>query len=191
MADPAECTIKVMCRFRPLNSSEVTRGDKYIPKFQGEETVVIGGKPYMFDRVFQSNTTQEQVYNACAQKIVKDVLDGYNGTIFAYGQTSSGKTHTMEGNLHDTDAMGIIPRIVQDIFNYIYSMDENLEFHIKVSYFEIYLDKIRDLWMCPRPICQCMKTKTEYPTSRAALRDLSAAQRRSWIQLMKANQTDM
>lgn len=42
MADPAECTIKVMCRFRPLNSSEVVRGDKYIPKFQGEETVVIG-----------------------------------------------------------------------------------------------------------------------------------------------------
>uniref|UniRef100_A0A668A1T5 Kinesin-like protein n=1 Tax=Myripristis murdjan TaxID=586833 RepID=A0A668A1T5_9TELE len=145
MADPAECTIKVMCRFRPLNSSEVTRGDKYIPKFQGDETVVIGGKPYMFDRVFQSNTTQEQVYNACAQKIVKDVLEGYNGTIFAYGQTSSGKTHTMEGNLHDTESMGIIPRIVQDIFNYIYSMDENLEFHIKVSYFEIYLDKIRDL----------------------------------------------
>uniref|UniRef100_A0A8C9ZG53 Kinesin-like protein n=1 Tax=Sander lucioperca TaxID=283035 RepID=A0A8C9ZG53_SANLU len=145
MADPAECTIKVMCRFRPLNNSEVVRGDKYIPKFQGEENVVIGGKPYMFDRVFQSNTTQEQVYNACAQKIVKDVLEGYNGTIFAYGQTSSGKTHTMEGNLHDTDAMGIIPRIVQDIFNYIYSMDENLEFHIKVSYFEIYLDKIRDL----------------------------------------------
>ncbi|XP_056911874.1 kinesin-1 heavy chain isoform X2 [Takifugu flavidus] len=145
MADPAECTIKVMCRFRPLNSSEVTRGDRYIPKFQGEDTIVIGGKPYMFDRVLQPNTSQEQVYNTCAQRIVKDVLDGYNGTIFAYGQTSSGKTHTMEGNLHDTDSMGIIPRIVQDIFNYIYSMDENLEFHIKVSYFEIYLDKIRDL----------------------------------------------
>uniref|UniRef100_W5KEJ4 Kinesin-like protein n=1 Tax=Astyanax mexicanus TaxID=7994 RepID=W5KEJ4_ASTMX len=145
MADPAECTIKVMCRFRPLNKSEVERGDKYIPRFQGEDTVVISSKPYVFDRVLQSNTTQEQVYNTCAQKIVKDVLDGYNGTIFAYGQTSSGKTHTMEGNLHDTDSMGIIPRIVQDIFNYIYSMDENLEFHIKVSYFEIYLDKIRDL----------------------------------------------
>uniref|UniRef100_A0A671NCM0 Kinesin-like protein n=1 Tax=Sinocyclocheilus anshuiensis TaxID=1608454 RepID=A0A671NCM0_9TELE len=145
MADPAECTIKVMCRFRPLNSSEVTRGDKYIARFQGEDSIVIGGKPYVFDRVFQSNTTQEQVYTACAQQIVKDVLGGYNGTIFAYGQTSSGKTHTMEGNLHDTDAMGIIPRIVQDIFNYIYSMDENLEFHIKVSYYEIYLDKIRDL----------------------------------------------
>uniref|UniRef100_A0A9J7XAU4 Kinesin-like protein n=1 Tax=Cyprinus carpio carpio TaxID=630221 RepID=A0A9J7XAU4_CYPCA len=133
MADPAECTIKVMCRFRPLNGSEVMRGDKYIPKFQGDDNVVVGGKPYVFDRVFQSNTTQEQVYNACAQKIVKDVLEGYNGTIFAYGQTSSGKTHTMEGNLHDPDGMGIIPRIVQDIFNYIYSMDENLEFHIKCN----------------------------------------------------------
>uniref|UniRef100_A0A8C5U1Q2 Kinesin-like protein n=1 Tax=Malurus cyaneus samueli TaxID=2593467 RepID=A0A8C5U1Q2_9PASS len=131
MADPAECNIKVMCRFRPLNESEVARGDKYIAKFQGEDTVVIASKPYIFDRVFQSNTSQEQVYNDCAKKIVKDVLEGYNGTIFAYGQTSSGKTHTMEGKLHDPDGMGIIPRIVQDIFNYIYSMDENLEFHIK------------------------------------------------------------
>uniref|UniRef100_A0AAQ5ZF13 Kinesin-like protein n=1 Tax=Amphiprion ocellaris TaxID=80972 RepID=A0AAQ5ZF13_AMPOC len=145
MADPAECTIKVVCRFRPLNSAEVARGDQYIPKFKGEDCVVIAEKPYYFDRVFQSNTTQVQFYNAVAQKIVKDVLDGYNGTIFAYGQTSSGKTHTMEGKLHDPDMMGIIPRIVQDIFNYIYSMDENLEFHIKVSYFEIYLDKIKDL----------------------------------------------
>uniref|UniRef100_A0A8B9LD39 Kinesin-like protein n=1 Tax=Astyanax mexicanus TaxID=7994 RepID=A0A8B9LD39_ASTMX len=100
------------------------------------------GKPYMFDRVFQSNTSQEQVYNACAQKIVKDVLEGYNGTIFAYGQTSSGKTHTMEGNLHDPDGMGIIPRIVQDIFNYIYSMDENLEFHIKTN-LSVHEDKNR------------------------------------------------
>lgn len=78
--------------------------------------------------------------------------------------------HVLKGKLHDPEMMGIIPRIVQDIFNYIYSMDENLEFHIKVcswavrqaqmiksgkvslrtfvlqvSYFEIYLDKIRDL----------------------------------------------
>ncbi|XP_054579462.1 kinesin heavy chain [Eptesicus fuscus] len=146
MADPAECSIKVMCRFRPLNEAEILRGDKFIPKFKGEETVVIGqGKPYVFDRVLPPSTTQEQVYSACAKQIVKDVLEGYNGTIFAYGQTSSGKTHTMEGKLHDPQLMGIIPRIAHDIFDHIYSMDENLEFHIKVSYFEIYLDKIRDL----------------------------------------------
>uniref|UniRef100_A0A8C2DLF3 Kinesin-like protein n=1 Tax=Cyprinus carpio TaxID=7962 RepID=A0A8C2DLF3_CYPCA len=144
MVDAAECCVKVMCRFRPLNESEITRGDKYIPKFK-EDTVVISGKPYIFDRVFPPNTTQEQVYDTCAKQIVKDVLDGYNGTIFAYGQTSSGKTHTMEGQLHNSQLKGIIPRIAQDIFDHIYSMDENLEFHIKVSYFEIYMDKIRDL----------------------------------------------
>ncbi|KAM4609395.1 kinesin heavy chain [Polymixia lowei] len=145
MVDAAECGVKVMCRFRPLNQSELNRGDKYIPKFKGEDTVVITGKPYVFDRVLPPNTDQEQVYDTCAKQIVKDVLGGYNGTIFAYGQTSSGKTHTMEGKLHDIQLMGIIPRIARDIFDHIYSMDENLEFHIKVSYFEIYLDKIRDL----------------------------------------------
>lgn len=55
MADPAECTIKVMCRFRPLNSSEVTRGDRYIAKFPGEDTIVIGVSyltaSYLFDLV--------------------------------------------------------------------------------------------------------------------------------------------
>lgn len=152
-----------MCRFRPLNESEVNRGDKYVAKFQGEDTVVIASKPYAFDRVFQSSTSQEQVYNDCAKKIVKDVLEGYNGTIFAYGQTSSGKTHTMEGKLHDPEGMGIIPRIVQDIFNYIYSMDENLEFHIKVSYFEIYLDKIRDLLDVSKTNLSVHEDKTEFP----------------------------
>uniref|UniRef100_A0A8C9WI75 Kinesin-like protein n=1 Tax=Scleropages formosus TaxID=113540 RepID=A0A8C9WI75_SCLFO len=145
MADAAECGIRVMCRFRPLNEAEVSRGDRFIPQFKEEDTVVVTGKPYVFDRVLTPNTTQEQVYNACAKQIVRDVLAGYNGTIFAYGQTSSGKTHTMEGKLHDPELMGIIPRIAHDIFDHIYSMDENLEFHIKVSYFEIYLDKIRDL----------------------------------------------
>ncbi|XP_070813852.1 kinesin heavy chain-like [Chaetodon trifascialis] len=145
MMDASECGVRVMCRFRPLNEAEITRGDKYIPKFKEDDTVVITGKPYVFDRVLPPNTSQEQVYNQCAKQIVKDVLGGYNGTIFAYGQTSSGKTHTMEGKLHDTQLMGIIPRISHDIFDHIYSMDENLEFHIKVSYFEIYLDKIRDL----------------------------------------------
>ncbi|KAM7407996.1 hypothetical protein PAMA_003637 [Pampus argenteus] len=121
------CGVKVMCRFRPLNDAERSRGDKYIPKFTGEDT----GKPYVFDRVLPSITEQLQVYDTCAKQIVKDVLGGYNGTIFAYGQTSSGKTHTMEGKLHDPQLMGIIPRIATDIFDHIYSMDENLEFHIK------------------------------------------------------------
>lgn len=103
------------------------------------------GKVYLFDKVFKPNATQEKVYNEAAKSIVSDVLAGYNGTIFAYGQTSSGKTHTMEGVIGDPGKQGIIPRIVNDIFNHIYSMEANLEFHIKVSYYEIYMDKIRDL----------------------------------------------
>ncbi|XP_039255944.2 kinesin heavy chain-like isoform X1 [Styela clava] len=146
-ASSAECSIKVMCRFRPLNPSEKTRGDQFLAKFPSAEQVTFGSpsRTYTFDKVFNETTSQEQVYLAGAKPIVKDVLEGYNGTIFAYGQTSSGKTHTMEGILHDESLQGIIPRIVEDIFNHIYTMDENLEFHIKVSYFEIYLDKIRDL----------------------------------------------
>lgn len=136
-----------MCRFRPLNESEEKSGSKVVVKFPNdtEDTVIIGGKVYVFDKVFKPDCTQLQVYTATAKEIVEDVLSGYNGTIFAYGQTSSGKTHTMEGVLVNDKLHGIIPRIVQDIFNHIYSMDSSLEFQIKVSYFEIYLDKIRDL----------------------------------------------
>uniref|UniRef100_A0A0A9X3R0 Kinesin-like protein n=3 Tax=Lygus hesperus TaxID=30085 RepID=A0A0A9X3R0_LYGHE len=144
----AEDSIRVVCRFRPLNDSEEKAGSKFIVKFPsgGEENCIsIGGKVYLFDKVFKPNASQEKVYNEAAKSIVSDVLCGYNGTIFAYGQTSSGKTHTMEGVIGDQNKQGIIPRIVNDIFNHIYAMEENLEFHIKVSYFEIYMDKIRDL----------------------------------------------
>ncbi|OUC39596.1 kinesin motor domain protein [Trichinella nativa] len=140
-------SIKVFCRFRPLNESEEKSSSKFIPKFPPgtNDCVNLGGKVYSFDRVFKPNISQEEVYLASAYPIVKDVLSGYNGTIFAYGQTSSGKTFTMEGVIGDPDYQGIIPRIVSDIFNHIYSMEENLEFHIKISYFEIYMDRIRDL----------------------------------------------
>ena len=69
----------------------------------------------------------------------------------------------MEGVINDPTMQGIIPRIVNDIFNHIYSMEENLEFHIKVSYFEIYLDKVRDLldrkfkiFLVVKPLKNCL-----------------------------------
>ena len=85
------------------------------------------------------------MYDATAKNIVVDVLNGFNGTGFAYGQTSSGKTHTMEGVLDDPNLQGMIPRIVNGIFDHIYNTAGNVEFHIKVSYMEIYLEKIKDL----------------------------------------------
>lgn len=131
-----ECNIKVVCRFRPLNDTEERAGSKFVPKFSSgsEDALTIGKNVYMFDKVFKPNASQEKVYVESARPIVKDVLSGFNGTIFAYGQTSSGKTHTMEGVLGDPSLQGIIPRIVNDIFNFIYSIDENIEFHIKVRH---------------------------------------------------------
>ncbi|KAK6101470.1 Kinesin motor domain family protein [Brugia pahangi] len=145
--NPAECGIQVFCRVRPLNSMEEKGDSKFVPKFSSDsqEAISVAGKVYVFDKVFKPTSTQEEVYMGAAYHIVQDVLSGYNGTVFAYGQTSSGKTHTMEGVFGDSDMQGIIPRIVQDIFNHIYNMDVDLEFHIKVSYFEIYNEKIRDL----------------------------------------------
>jgi kinesin family protein 5 len=145
--NPSECNIKVVARFRPLNPAEERSGSQNIVSFPpgSRDSVNIRGKTYLFDRVFGPSASQAQVYEEAAKPIVKDVLSGYNGTIFAYGQTSSGKTHTMEGAIGDESLEGIIPRIVNDIFQYIFTMEEKVEFHIKVSYFEIYMDKIKDL----------------------------------------------
>jgi len=86
------------------------------------------------------------VYDAAAKPIIDSVLEGFNGTIFAYGQTSSGKTHTMQGpNIDDVDMQGIIPRMVRTVFNRIETASEIIEFTVKVSMIEIYMEKIKDL----------------------------------------------
>ena len=73
-------------------------------------------------------------------------MDGYNGTIFAYGQTSSGKTFTMTGpDVSDVENQGIIPRMVRTIFNRIETASENIEFTVKISMSEIYNERIKDL----------------------------------------------
>lgn len=136
--------LRVICRFRPLNKKEKARNDEYLPSFT-HDSVTLSGKTYNFDRAFGSNTPQKDMYEGAAQPVVKEVLNGFNGTIFAYGQTGSGKTHSMDGELHDPEMRGIIPRIIDEMFYQIGQMDENLEMLIKVSYVEIYMEKIQDL----------------------------------------------
>ena len=73
-------------------------------------------------------------------------MNGFNATIFAYGQTSSGKTFTMEGPSIDSyENKGIIPRMMDHVFESILNANENLEFTVKVSFLEIYNEKIQDL----------------------------------------------
>jgi len=85
------------------------------------------------------------VFEDSATPLVNDVLAGYNATIFAYGQTGTGKTYTMEGDIVDEVKKGIIPRSVQKLFEGVQEADENIEFTFMVSYIEIYMEKIRDL----------------------------------------------
>lgn len=71
-SDPAaEDSIKVVCRFRPLNDAEEKAGSKFIAKFTDENCIAIGGKVYVFDKVFKPNATQEKVYDDAAKSIVK------------------------------------------------------------------------------------------------------------------------
>ena len=124
-------TVRVCARFRPPNKIEIEQGSydviEYKPegtsiKFQGGDEC--GTHTFNFDRVFKTDVTQAEVFEYGALPIIKDVLDGYNGTIFAYGQTGSGKTHTMEGPSHeDPDRCGIIPRMIFAIFDGIANGD--------------------------------------------------------------------
>lgn len=92
------------------------------------------------------NSTQKQVYDVAAKPIIDSVLEGFNGTIFAYGQTSSGKTHTMTGSsIENVELQGIIPRMVRTVFNRIDTASDAVEFSVKVSMIEIYMERIRDL----------------------------------------------
>ncbi|KAF9532998.1 kinesin heavy chain [Crepidotus variabilis] len=152
----ASTNIKVVCRFRPVNSIEQREGGEIVVSFaENLQTVSVRSAATMsgpekdgftFDRVFPMGTQQHEVFDYGVKDIVKDVLDGYNGTVFAYGQTGSGKTFTMMGADIDNDELkGIIPRITEQIFQSIVESESHLEYLVKVSYMEIYLERIRDL----------------------------------------------
>ncbi|KAJ3870016.1 kinesin heavy chain [Lentinula novae-zelandiae] len=145
--------IKVVCRFRPPNSIEQREGGENVVAFNDDLTTVQlrslqsstgpDRDGFTFDRVFPMGTQQQEVFDYGVKDIVKDVINGYNGTVFAYGQTGSGKTFTMMGADIDSDELkGIIPRITEQIFQSIVESDAHLEYMVKVSYMEIYLEKI-------------------------------------------------
>ena len=96
---------------------------------------------YSFDHVFDPKTNNYEVFNTVARPIIDSSVSGFNGTIFAYGQTSSGKTYTMMGNQHEP---GIIPQIIQYIFEAVNKV-QGREFLLRASYIEIYNEKVNDL----------------------------------------------
>ncbi|XP_050265629.1 kinesin-like protein KIN-7N isoform X2 [Quercus robur] len=139
--------ICVAVRVRPSVSSESFNGaywnveDNRISLHRLHGTP-ISGLSYTFDHVFDESSTNARVYELLTKDIIHAAVDGFNGTAFAYGQTSSGKTFTMNGS--ETDA-GIINRAVKDVFAKI-QMISDREFLIRVSYMEIYNEEINDLF---------------------------------------------
>ena len=101
---------------------------------------------FTYDSVYGPDSTQRQVYDEGAFDLVESVMAGYNGTIFAYGQTGCGKTHTMIGVRGDHMQRGIIPNSFDHIFGYLDDANNlHKRFLIRCSYLEIYNEQIRDL----------------------------------------------
>ncbi len=99
------------------------------------------GGEFAFDNVFTDTDTNDIIYNSCVRKLIAAVVDGFHGTVFAYGMTGTGKTYSMQGV---ANSPGIILLAVQNIFELISQNTENI-FTVKVSYLEIYNERIRDL----------------------------------------------
>ena len=103
-------------------------------------------KAYTFDNVYGMDSKQKDIYDETAAPIVDGVLQGYNGTIFAYGQTGAGKTFTMEGVANEPHLRGIMPNAFRHIFQAIAAnKEEGKQFLVSASYLEIYQEKVRDL----------------------------------------------
>ena len=127
LKEKSEC-VKVIVRVRPLSKKERANGNRQVAIIDEDSAAISVGNPtnmkgtpkqFTFDRTYGPNCRQEDIYNQIAAPVVKAVLQGFNGTVFAYGQTGAGKTFTMEGVPEDPDLRGIIPRTFRDIFDKI------------------------------------------------------------------------
>jgi len=154
-------TVRVICRARPLNTREKKLGCKDVMKIDnnvgqkkalGEYQIGIVNpadekappKSFTFDGVYGVGSTTEQIYADVGFPLVESVMEGYNGTVFAYGQTGCGKSFTMQGVNDPVSQKGIIPRAFEHIFEAI-AVAESTKYLVHGSYCEIYNEEIRDL----------------------------------------------
>ncbi|KAG0474949.1 hypothetical protein HPP92_014635 [Vanilla planifolia] len=140
--------IRVFCRCRPLNKEEVLSGYQMVLDFEaakdGDIGVITGGstkKSFKFDRVYTPKDDQSDVYGDASPMVIS-VLDGYNVCIFAYGQTGTGKTFTMEGTEQNR---GVNYRTLEELFKIAGERKDEFEYNISVSVLEVYNEQIRDL----------------------------------------------
>ncbi|RLN31396.1 hypothetical protein BBI17_008283 [Phytophthora kernoviae] len=160
---PAEAeNIAVCIRVRPMNERETRNRDVNVLATVPQMNVIsltdesgqpLGGKSnvFQYDQIFDASSDAHGIYDRVAKRIVRSTLGGINGTIFAYGQTSSGKTYTMQGDgvmpfepEEATNKPGILQLAVEDIFKYIEKCSDR-DFLLRVSFLEIYNEVVKDL----------------------------------------------
>ncbi|XP_073132602.1 kinesin-like protein KIN-1 isoform X1 [Henckelia pumila] len=147
--------IRVCALFRPLNGRERSdHGDSVCITGVDSESFIIKDEKqeeleFCFDRVFYQGSEQADIYEFIALPVVRGIFDGVNGAIITYGQTGAGKTYTMEGpKLIDCEEKekGLLPRVVDGIFDINKHSNDTAKYTIKLSMVEIYMERVRDLF---------------------------------------------
>ena len=145
--------VLVYVRIRPFSQDELINDNSSpIESVDTKRNTMIVKKEYdkknfNYDRIFQENINQKEVFEICGKGVVDSVLEGYNGTIFTYGQTGTGKTYTMVGQFEDNELKGIIPRSFDYMFKKISNnKDKNAKYNVFIAFIQIYLETIQDLF---------------------------------------------
>jgi len=146
----SEC-VKVAVRCRPMSESEKAEGQIPVVKVDSSRNEIYLNNPkkgeekqFTFDYTYCHNSLQKDVYEQCAYSLIESVIEGYNATIFAYGQTGTGKTFTMEGDKDREELKGIIPRVFDHIFTTI-DGTSTTQFLVTCSMIELYNEDVFDL----------------------------------------------
>ncbi|XP_061372067.1 kinesin-like protein KIN-4C [Gastrolobium bilobum] len=145
--DSTQC-VRVAVNIRPLITSELLLGcADCISVASGEPQVQIGSHSFTYDYVYGSTgPSSSTIYDECVAPLVDALFSGYNATVLAYGQTGSGKTYTMGTNYNgEGSSGGIIPRVLDTIFERVKALKDSREFLIRVSFIEIFKEEVFDL----------------------------------------------
>ncbi|XP_029903025.1 kinesin-like protein KIF3C isoform X1 [Myripristis murdjan] len=177
-------SVKVVVRCRPLNRKEESNGSAEgivqmdlrlgqvvlrNPRAPPSEPL----KTFTFDAVYDANSKQRDLYDESVRPLIDSVLAGFNGTIFAYGQTGTGKTYTMQGAWLDPEKRGVIPNAFDHIFTHISRSQSDKQYLVRASYLEIYREEIRDLLDPNHGSAKALELR-ESPETGVYVRDLTS-----------------
>ncbi|MBA0807317.1 hypothetical protein Gohar_023129 [Gossypium harknessii] len=166
--------VQVILRCRPLSAEEMRIHTPVVISCNESRREVCAvqniankqiDRTFLFDKVFGPSSQQKELFELAVSPIVNEVLEGYNCTIFAYGQTGTGKTYTMEGGARKKNGefpsdAGVIPRAVKQIFDILEA--QSAEYSMKVTFLELYNEEITDL-LAPEETTKFIDDKSKKP----------------------------